>query len=766
MGIEDQGNQSTDHVQGLKRRSLELDDVIENLEDFMNSQDEKSDLEEEEENEDKEGEIDEDVSFLSNPSTKNSFSKTDVISVDDPTIKASHEINEDSTESNNKADTSGNVLTLNFSGDKVSNESFSSGPVLDPVLSKESVLKDSSSEIIEVSDNEKIDTLKDTVLNFNKKDDQEEEKEENEKDSKNEDAVKDQNKLKTKTSAALFDDLLNDFEDLNVEQEEEKEEEEKEEEKEKEKEEEKEVKTAKVNEKAENKEEEDVKEKEVDTTELEEKKQEAEKEEEEIVTIETLKKEDKEDITSKVEEEEEEDESKIKEMKKTDLDTNIKKPITLTLDSNDKNDTKEVKTSDEKESKKDNSENLEVLDSQKSFEDDQCDSNKVSIVKDKEEENFFESKDLENLDDSSVNESTEKKETKVIDKLDGEKDDDVVELKSIDESKEETSDVVLKDKVEEELAKDIDNKETSYVKEEKEEEKLKEKKLESEEKEEDVDEEKQQQEEKEEEEKEETLQGKEKEVKLSDEEKEDQLEKDDTNKDISTSLETSELFEDSKNCCDDGNGNHTCTTRTIQKKLEITEKENNVDDSQNIGDDDDDDDDDSLNIDDDIDALLADLDNMDDKDNDLLAKELLEELEPKKETDPKIIKNYTFKIFTSLASMDRHMVSRTNKIISLLLAQEGVTENLLELCDLGTDAEAKKNWYRKALNPNTREPLPLPGLFRKNVEEDLFIGNYEMIEEFNEDSVLEDKLWPELMIKNTETTINENNILWRLLGKK
>lgn len=226
-----------------------------------------------------------------------------------------------------------------------------------------------------------------------------------------------------------------------------------------------------------------------------------------------------------------------------------------------------------------------------------------------------------------------------------------------------------------------------------------------------------------------------------------------------STTESFEEFKDSNNCQHELGCNHAHPVPAIASENEVLEK-SPVNNEALV---------DYVDLDDDIDALLADLHNMD-EDNDLLAKELLEELVPETETDPAVVKKFHFKIFTSLASMDRNMVSRTNKTISLLLAQEGVTEDLLELCDVGTDSTAKKLWYRKACDPVTRESVPLPGVFRESNEDDLFIGNYTMIEDFVEDCSMEEKMWPELVIKSDSGQGNkedsENSIIWRLLGKK
>ena len=204
-------------------------------------------------------------------------------------------------------------------------------------------------------------------------------------------------------------------------------------------------------------------------------------------------------------------------------------------------------------------------------------------------------------------------------------------------------------------------------------------------------------------------------------------------------------FVDSMSCCATNNGEHTC-----DHKKEVDEK-NETEESDNL--------------DDDIDALLANLDDLD-LDNDDLANDLLDEFEPKTK-DIHVVKKYKFKICTSLASMDRHMVSRTNKLITILLAQEDISEDLLELCDIGTDENYKKIWYRKALNNHTRQPLSLPGIFRENGNDDIFIGNYEMIYDYNENFTVEEHLWPELKNKPKDKEEDESNsILMRLLGKK
>ncbi|KAF0271445.1 hypothetical protein FOG51_03618 [Hanseniaspora uvarum] len=204
-------------------------------------------------------------------------------------------------------------------------------------------------------------------------------------------------------------------------------------------------------------------------------------------------------------------------------------------------------------------------------------------------------------------------------------------------------------------------------------------------------------------------------------------------------------FVDSMSCCATNNGEHTC-----DHKKEVDEK-NETEESDDL--------------DDDIDALLANLDDLD-LDNDDLANDLLDEFEPKTK-DIHVVKKYKFKICTSLASMDRHMVSRTNKLITILLAQEDISEDLLELCDIGTDENYKKIWYRKALNSHTRQPLSLPGIFRENGNDDIFIGNYEMIYDYNENFTVEEHLWPELKNKPKDKEEDESNsILMRLLGKK
>lgn len=198
-------------------------------------------------------------------------------------------------------------------------------------------------------------------------------------------------------------------------------------------------------------------------------------------------------------------------------------------------------------------------------------------------------------------------------------------------------------------------------------------------------------------------------------------------------------FLDSVNCCE-ASGEHTCKSQV----------DNTVQ---------------SDDLDDDIEALLANLDGLE-IDNDELANDLLNEIEPKTK-DASEIKKYKFKICTSLASMDRHMVSRTNKIIAILLAQEEITEEHLELCDIGTDESYKKLWYRKAIDAVNRNPLALPGLFRENGagNDDIFIGNFEMIFEYNEQFTIEEHLWPETKNQSNEEE-ESNNILMRLLGKK
>ncbi|OEJ89584.1 hypothetical protein AWRI3578_g1364 [Hanseniaspora opuntiae] len=200
-----------------------------------------------------------------------------------------------------------------------------------------------------------------------------------------------------------------------------------------------------------------------------------------------------------------------------------------------------------------------------------------------------------------------------------------------------------------------------------------------------------------------------------------------------------DVFVDSVSCCET-KGEHTCERQadeTIQ----------------------------SDDLDDDIEALLANLDGLD-LDNDELANDLLNEFEPKVK-DISEVKKYKFKICTSLASMDRHMVSRTNKIIAILLAQEEITEEQLELCDIGTDESYKKLWYRKAIDVVNRNPLSLPGIFRENGtgNDDIFIGNYEMIYDYNEQFTIEEHLWPEIQDESNEEE-ESNNILMRLLGKK
>ncbi|KAL6935751.1 hypothetical protein ACO0OL_001932 [Hanseniaspora opuntiae] len=200
-----------------------------------------------------------------------------------------------------------------------------------------------------------------------------------------------------------------------------------------------------------------------------------------------------------------------------------------------------------------------------------------------------------------------------------------------------------------------------------------------------------------------------------------------------------DVFVDSVSCCE-SKGEHTCE-RQVDETIQ------------------------SDDLDDDIEALLANLDGLD-LDNDDLANDLLNEFEPKVK-DISEVKKYKFKICTSLASMDRHMVSRTNKIIAILLAQEEITEEQLELCDIGTDESYKKLWYRKAIDVVNRNPLSLPGIFRENGagNDDIFIGNYEMIYDYNEQFTIEEHLWPEIQDESNEEE-ESNNILMRLLGKK
>ena len=200
-----------------------------------------------------------------------------------------------------------------------------------------------------------------------------------------------------------------------------------------------------------------------------------------------------------------------------------------------------------------------------------------------------------------------------------------------------------------------------------------------------------------------------------------------------------DVFVDSVSCCET-KGEHTCE-RQVDETIQ------------------------SDDLDDDIEALLANLDGLD-LDNDDLANDLLNEFEPKVK-DISEVKKYKFKICTSLASMDRHMVSRTNKIIAILLAQEEITEEHLELCDIGTDESYKKLWYRKAIDVVNRNPLSLPGIFRENGagNDDIFIGNYEMIYDYNEQFTIEEHLWPEIQDESNEEE-ESNNILMRLLGKK
>lgn len=200
-----------------------------------------------------------------------------------------------------------------------------------------------------------------------------------------------------------------------------------------------------------------------------------------------------------------------------------------------------------------------------------------------------------------------------------------------------------------------------------------------------------------------------------------------------------DVFVDSVSCCET-KGQHTC--------------EHQVDGTLQSDD-----------LDDDIEALLANLDGLD-LDNDELANDLLNDFDPKTK-DIGEVKKYKFKICTSLASMDRHMVSRTNKIISILLAQEEITEEHLELCDIGTDESYKKLWYRKAIDAANRNALSLPGIFRENGagNEDMFIGNYEMIYDYNEQFTIEEHLWPEIKDETNEED-ESNSILMRLLGKK
>lgn len=219
------------------------------------------------------------------------------------------------------------------------------------------------------------------------------------------------------------------------------------------------------------------------------------------------------------------------------------------------------------------------------------------------------------------------------------------------------------------------------------------------------------------------------------------LQDEEISKDIKTKeceLQT-DVFVDSVSCCET-KGEHTCE-RQVNNTIENDD------------------------LDDDIEALLANLDGLD-LDHDDMANDLLNEFEPKAK-DINEVKKYKFKICTSLASMDRHMVSRTNKIIAILLAQEEITEEHLELCDIGTDESYKKLWYRKAIDSVNRNALPLPGVFRENGagNDDIFIGNFEMIYDYNEQFTIEEHLWPEFKHENNEEE-ESNNILMRLLGKK
>ncbi|PSK41630.1 hypothetical protein C7M61_001317 [Candidozyma pseudohaemuli] len=86
-------------------------------------------------------------------------------------------------------------------------------------------------------------------------------------------------------------------------------------------------------------------------------------------------------------------------------------------------------------------------------------------------------------------------------------------------------------------------------------------------------------------------------------------------------------------------------------------------------------------------------------------------------------------IYTSLAG-GMQIMQRTNRLTTILQAN-GVK---FEYKDLGTDEEAKKIWRRYALGKT------LPGVVRG----DDFIGNWQEIDELNEEYMLTQRLWEEL----------------------
>lgn len=86
-------------------------------------------------------------------------------------------------------------------------------------------------------------------------------------------------------------------------------------------------------------------------------------------------------------------------------------------------------------------------------------------------------------------------------------------------------------------------------------------------------------------------------------------------------------------------------------------------------------------------------------------------------------------IYTSLAG-GMQIMQRTNRLTTILQAN-GVK---FEYKDLGTDEEAKKIWRRYALGKT------LPGVVRG----DDFIGNWQEVDELNEEYMLTQRLWEEL----------------------
>lgn len=93
------------------------------------------------------------------------------------------------------------------------------------------------------------------------------------------------------------------------------------------------------------------------------------------------------------------------------------------------------------------------------------------------------------------------------------------------------------------------------------------------------------------------------------------------------------------------------------------------------------------------------------------------------------LKSLPVYIYTSLAG-GMQIMQRTNRLTTILQAN-GVK---FEYKDLGTDEEAKKLWRRYALGKT------LPGVVRG----DDFIGNWQEVDELNEEYMLTHRLWEEL----------------------